>query len=85
MKQEGYLRPMSFLFSNVPPSVDDKGYAIVLGETEIYQYYEALHAIPADTVLCFMSPLIWGDSSNDKLYAGMQDAFRAIVNFTAPN
>ncbi len=77
------LAPMSDIFETVPPSVDEKGYGIVLGETELYGYYGVLQKLPEETVLCFLKPYVFGNTSDDKAYESMKEVFRMIAEFDA--
>jgi hypothetical protein len=53
---------------------------VKLGETELYQKNLAVsQALPADTVLCLMSPYFVGKSSNLKEYQKAQDFFCALA------
>ena len=73
------LLPMKDLFTAAPPSVDEKGYGIVLGETSLYEDYAILKEIPGDTVLCFLKQPVIGKISKNKAYAEMKETFIAIA------
>lgn len=60
-------------------------YAIRLGDTELYRYYEALQVLPEDTLVVLSASFIWGASSDDARYAQIRELFRAIVEFKAPD
>ena len=77
------LLPMSELFDTTPPSVDKKGYGIVLGETDLYGRYDVLKKLPAETVLCCLKPYVFGNTSNKSTYELMKDTVRAIAGFGA--
>ena len=85
LRKNERLLPMSELFETLPLGTDSYGYAIVLGETEIYQYYDVMQMLPENSVLCFLKAQVIGKTAKEKNYELMQDAFRAIVNFDAPN
>ncbi len=75
--------PLSELFEKVPESaVND--YALRLGDTELYQYYDALKVLPADTLIVLPRDYAWGESSNDESYANFRTMYYAIVNFKKP-
>ena len=60
-------------------------YAIRLGDTELYRYYEALQVLPADTLIVMSASFVWGASADSAQYARVKELFRAIVEFKAPN
>ncbi|MBE6553700.1 MAG: hypothetical protein E7666_05085 [Ruminococcaceae bacterium] len=75
--------PLTELFETVPASaVND--YAIRLGDTELYQYYDALKVLPADTLLVMPAHFVWGESSNQEKYDEFRAMYNAIVNFKKP-
>lgn len=78
------LLPMTEIFETVPPSVDEKGYGIVLGETELYAYYGVMQSLPADTIVCFLRAQVLGNTSDGDAYAEMKQVFRMIAEFDAP-
>lgn len=75
--------PLSDYFSEIPKGAHD-AYAVRFGDTEFYQYYEALHFIPADTLLVLTKPLIYGSTHQEEYYAQCEALFLAILNFKAP-
>lgn len=77
------LAPMSEIFDTVPPSVDEKGYAIVLGETDLYDRYDVLKKLPGETVVCCLKPYVFGNTSNADAYEMMKDTIRAIAGYSA--
>ena len=77
------LAPMSELFGTLPPSVDKKGYGIVLGETDLYECYDVLKKLPKETVVCCLKPYVFGNTSNRDTYETMKDTIRAIAGFSA--
>lgn len=82
--------PLSELYETAPESAVDEGeigygYAILLGDTELYQYYDALKVLPADTlVLMPKSFALWGESSNEERYQTFLQLYHSIVEFEAP-
>ena len=75
--------PLVESFGTPPTGAYDE-YAIRLGDTAIYQYYEALQVLPADTLIVFTKSYFMGASSNAETYAKFQSLYRAIVEFQAP-
>ena len=75
--------PLTDMFSQTPVGAYD-AYAIRLGDTAIYQYYEALQVLPADTLLVLTRGYFMGASSNKETYEQFQTLYRAIVEFEAP-
>ena len=72
----------AIFFMNSYAAYDE--YAIRIGDTAIYQYYEALQVLPADTLIVFTRSYFMGASSNAETYAKFQSLYRAIVEFQAP-
>lgn len=79
----GRLRKLNDVLGSVPPSAYGE-YGVRLGDTALYQYFEALRALPADTVVCLLSPYVFGKSSDKNSYADAAAMFSAIVNFIPP-
>ena len=75
--------PLTETFGTVPTGAYDE-YAIRLGDTTIYQYYEALQVLPADTLIVFTYPIVVGSSSNAPKYEQFKTLYRALVEFQAP-
>ena len=75
--------PLSQHFQTIPNGAHDE-YAVRIGDTEFYKYYEALHFIPADTLIVLTKPYIYGASSQPETYAQSEALFLAILNFKAP-
>lgn len=75
--------PLVKTFETVPTVAYDE-YAIRLGDTAIYQYYEVLQVLPADTLLVLTYPYITGASSQEAKYEQFKMLYRAIVEFQAP-
>ena len=72
--------PLTETFETIPSGAYDE-YAIRLGDTAIYQYYEALQVLPADTLIVLTHPYFMGASSNEETYAQFKQLYRAIVEF----
>ncbi len=75
--------PLAETFDTIPTGAYDE-YAVRLGDTAIYQYYEALQVLPADTLIVLTRGYIMGASSNKESYAQFKDLYRAIIEFEAP-
>ena len=67
------------------PACAHDDYAIRLGDTELYRYYEALQVLPEDTLVVLSASFVWGASSDDVRYAQIKELFRAIVEFKVPD
>ena len=80
---ENLAVPLSETFGTVPAGAYDE-YAIRLGDTAIYQYYEALQVLPADTLVVFTYPYITGSSAKPQKYEQFQSLYRAFIEFHAP-
>jgi len=77
------IRPLTDLYPTAPESAYDE-YAIRLSETELYRYYDALKALPKDTLIVLPRQLVLGSSSDDATYAFFVEMFRAIVDYKVP-
>ena len=75
--------PLAKTFETIPAGAYDE-YAIRLGDTAIYQYYEVLQVLPADTLLVLTYPYVMGTSSEESKYEQFKALYRAIVEFQAP-
>ena len=75
--------PLTDTFETFPSGAYDE-YAIRLGDTAIYQYYEALQVLPADTLVVLTYPYITGASAKEQKYEQFKALYRAIVEFQAP-
>jgi len=86
-EKEGALVDVATRFDTTPAGVvtytDKKGNAVTgvrLGDTALYRENLAVsQALPADTVLCLMNPLVIGKSSNEEDYRHMQEFYAALV------
>lgn len=75
--------PLTDYFQTAPTGAFDD-YAVRLGDTAFYQYYEALHFLPADTLIVLTKPYIYGSSSQKSYYEQSEALFLAILNFQMP-
>ncbi len=82
--RESMAVELSKNFDVLPSSAYDE-YAIRLGDTELYQYYDALQVLPEDTLIV-LSPAfaVYGAASNEARYKAVVELYRSIVNFQAP-
>jgi len=85
LRKNDRLTPMREIFETMPPSVDENGYGVVLGETGLYAYYGVLKKLPAETVVCFLKPYVFGNTSDKNAYEKMKEVFRMIAEFDAPS
>ena len=76
-------KPLTELYTTVPANAYN-AYAVYLKDTAFYQYYEALHFLPEDTLIVMLQPFVWGASSNDETYRYFLQWYQNIVNFEAP-
>lgn len=74
---EGRLRKLSDVFGTVPESAFSE-YGIRFSKTALYQSSEQLGKLPEDTVLCLLSPYVFGQSSDPKEYSAMVEMFRTM-------
>ncbi len=72
--------PLAETFGEAPNGAYDDC-AIRLGDTELYQYYEALQELPADTLVVLMRKYIY---TNDADYAQDAKLYKAMLEFRAP-
>lgn len=77
-KTEGRLRKLSDVFASVPANAMSE-YGIRFSETSLYKNSEYLSKLPESTVLCLLSPLVYGATSNKSTYAQMTDMFIAMA------
>ncbi len=75
--------PLSELFETEPVGARH-GCAIRLGDTALYQYYDALKVLPADTLILLPRSYVWGASADEAKYEEFKQMYDAIVNFRAP-
>ena len=54
-------------------------YGIRLGDTELYKNNSAVRVLPADTVVCLMGPFVFGNSSNETIYAAATAYFKELT------
>lgn len=76
-------KPLNELFETVPSNAYDD-YAIRLGDTALYRYYDALKVFPADTLIVMSQPLFMGQVANEEAYQEFLSMYYAILDFKAP-
>ncbi len=81
---EKLAMPLDSVFGGNVPKSACNAYAIRLGDTDLYRYYDAFQAMPADTLIVLTRGLMIGASSDDTVYNEYLALFRAIVEFKAP-
>jgi len=77
-KTEGRLRKLSDVFAAVPANAMSE-YGIRFSETSLYKNSEYLGKLPESTVLCLLSPLVYGSTSKKAVYAQMTEMFIAMA------
>ena len=76
----GRLKLLTDVLGAVPDgAVGECG--VRLGDTAVYKSYDALKVFPEDTVLCMLTPYIFGATSREDFYQQTIEMFRAIINF----
>ncbi len=75
---EGRLRKLSDVFVTVPESAFSD-YGIRFSETALYKNSKQLSKLPKDTVLCLLSPYVFGASSDKNVYAQITEMFVAMA------
>ncbi len=83
LAEAGRLKRLTDVLGAVPEgTVGECG--VRLGDTELYQYYDAIKVLPEDTVICMLTPYIFGATSDEDFYAQNVEMFRAMIDFKAP-
>ncbi len=77
------LVKLSEFFEQTPDGAIGDEYGIKLSETDLYEFFDSLKVLPEDTVICFVRPYMWGDSSNSENYDFAKEYFKAIAEFKA--
>ena len=68
---------------NIPTGAYDE-YAVRLGDTALYGYYDALHVLPEDTLILLTRGWVMGSSGNAETYESYTQLYRAMVDFKTP-
>lgn len=79
LKATNRLMQLSEVLGYTPDGAD--AYGVRLGDLEIYNSYAVLKALPEDTVVCLLRPLVVGNSSDGEYYARERDMFRALIEY----
>ena len=79
LRKNDRLLSMTELFGSVPLYMEGEGFGIVLGDIPLYQESAAMQKLPANTVMCFLKPYVFGNTSKNAKYETMKEVFRAIV------
>lgn len=83
LKIQDRLRPISDLFpEEIPEGTLSDGYGVRLGDTYLYEFFDAFKVLPEDTVICLARSYVWGASSDEEKYAHIEDYFKTIVSFS---
>ncbi len=88
VKASGGFLPLSEVFGDEIPdgAVDDCG--VLLRDTKLYKFYDAVHIFPEDTVVALrrLSTMsaITGKSKAEKLHARGTDVFKKLLTFEYP-
>ena len=86
LKKEGAVEKLTDALGYVPDGALDE-YGVRLGDTEPYRYFEALQALPADTVVCMRSlssSLLTSEREAEKYYEAGKKLFSDYFGFAAP-
>lgn len=75
---EGRLRNLSEVFAELPESAFGD-YGIRFCETALYKNSKQLNQLPEDTVLCLLSPYVFGATSDKTVYARITETFAAMA------
>lgn len=79
--QENRLMPLADI--GVQSEFAENEYAIRLGDTDFYQYYEIMQLLPEDTLLVFARQSFAGATADEDTYALHKQLFTNLVNFSA--
>ena len=73
------LQKLADVLGDTPKGALEDGYGVRLGDTDLYERYEVLHVLPADTVVCLSRPFAMGKSRKEKYYAREKETFAAML------
>ena len=79
LKASNRLVQLSEVLGYTPQGSDDFG--VRLGDLNVYDAYAALRVLPEDTVVCLLTPLVFGNSSDEEYYQRECDMFEAILGY----
>ena len=82
---KAYLCELSFVFGDeLPQGALEDGYGIRLGDTALYKEYSIVRRLPADTVICLMSPFGGlGQKVDDESYQYQIETFKALTTYVS--
>ena len=82
---KAYLCELSFVFGDeLPQGALEDGYGIRLGDTALYKEYSIVRRLPADTVVCLMSPFGGlGQKVDDESYQYQIETFKALTTYVS--
>ncbi len=82
LRENNRLRPLLESFGeNLPTGAMSDGYGVRLGDTYLYEFFEEMKVLPADTVICLSRAYIWGASSDSESYSDTVEYYKSLVNF----
>ena len=82
LREADRLVPLSEALGQTPESAFDE-YGVRLGDTALYEKYQVMQLLPADTVICLTRPNWKGSrNSNEEIYEFDCEMFRAIVTYS---
>ena len=81
-EKDGFVKLEDLL--GVKPQNAHDDYAMRLGNTAMYRYYDALKRMPSDTLIVFSKAWIMGASSNETTYEEYKTLYHAMLGFEAP-
>lgn len=76
--------PLAETFGEKIPDGAVDAYAVRLGDTDLYRYYDAMQVLPADTLIVLTKSYAFGKSSDDEVYRASVALYRAILEFRTP-
>ena len=80
--EQNRLRPVTEVFGEkLPVGVMADGCGVRLGDTYLYQHFDAMQVLPEDTVICLLRPYVWGASSDAEKYAEIEEYYKKLVTF----
>jgi hypothetical protein len=80
--EQNRLRPVTEVFGEkLPAGVLADGCGVRLGDTYLYQHFDAMKVLPEDTVICLLRPYVWGASSDAEKYAEIEEYYKKLVTF----
>ena len=78
-EQNQPLQRLSDVLCEMPQGALEDGFGVRLGDTMLYETYEVLHALPADTVICLSRPYVIGKNRKEEIYLREKEMFASLV------